>query len=240
MIKNILVLAVGLVFAVTGPVATAMAMGSDSGSTWTQPKPKDDGKKKKTKKDKDKEKQGGLDVDATYTLAAGDIAAGDYAKALPRLRRIVAEKPGHADTWNLIGFASRKIGELDVSWKAYQTALSIAPDHRGAHEYLGEWYLQKKDLAGALVQYRRLAALCAGPCVEKTALEQAIVTYSVAALNRDAVKIIQSKLAAAGFFNGPADGRFDASSVSALKAFQLAHGIDEVGLFEKTRDALQI
>lgn len=84
MIKNILVLAVGLVFAVTGPVATAMAMGSDSGSTWTQPKPKDDGKKKKTKKDKDKEKQGGLDVDATYTLAAGDIAAGDYAKALPR------------------------------------------------------------------------------------------------------------------------------------------------------------
>src|SRR5690606_27724379 len=147
-----------------------------------------DGKKKtkkKTKKDQKTDKQGALDIGATYALASSDVAEGDYARALPRLRRIVAAQPGHAAAWNLIGFASRKIGELDVSWKAYQTALSIAPDHRGAREYLGEWYLQNNDLTGALEQYRRLADLCDGPCIEMSTLERAIVAHSVAALDPD-------------------------------------------------------
>ena len=243
MYRNLFVATVSLLLGLTYPMAAISAMDSDSGSTWAPPKPADDGKKKtkkKTTKDKEKDKQGALDIGATYALAASDVAEGNYSRALPRLRRIVAAQPGHADAWNLIGFSSRKIGELDVSWKAYQTALSIAPDHRGAHEYLGEWYLQKNDLAGALGQYRRLAGVCGGPCVEKSALERAIVAYSVAELDHDAVRAVQARLAAAGFFEGPVDGRFTATSVSALKAFQLARGIDEVGLFEKTRHALQI
>jgi tetratricopeptide (TPR) repeat protein len=244
MYRNLLVATVSLLLGLTYPMATVSAMDSSSGSTWAPPKPADDGKKKtkkkKTKKDKEKDKQGALDIGAAYALASSDVADGNYSRALPSLRRIVAAQPGHADAWNLIGFASRKIGELDVSWKAYQTALSIAPDHRGAHEYLGEWYLQKDDLAGALGQYRRLAGVCGGPCVEKSALERAIVAYSVAALDHETVKAVQARLAAAGFFEGPVDGRFTATSASALKAFQLARGIDEVGLFEKTRHALQI
>ena len=239
MYRFLLAASVSLLFGLTYPVAPVSAMDSDSGSTWA-PKPADDGKKKKTKKKTKKDKQGALDIGATYALASSDVAEGNYARALPGLRRIVAVQPGHADAWNLIGFASRKLGELDVSWKAYQTALSIAPDHRGAHEYLGEWYLQKNDLAGALGQYRRLARLCGGPCVEKSALERAIVAHSVAALDHEAVKAVQARLAAAGFFDGPVDGRFTATSLSALKAFQLARGIDEVGLFERTRHALQI
>lgn len=247
---KLMTMTLGLVLAFAWPASSALAMGTDSGSgtsnNWSSGKTKDDkdDKEKKTKKDeeKDKKKQkdGALDVDRAYDVAADDIAAQRYARALPRLRAIVTAEPGHADAWNLIGFASRKIGDLRTSWKAYQTALSIKPDHRGAREYLGEWYLQNDDVAGAVEQYRTLASLCAGPCIEKDTLEKAIVAYSVANLDRDAVQRVQKRLADAGYLDRAPDGRFDDRSIEALKAFQLANGIDEVGLFETTLRALRI
>ena len=43
-------------------------------------------------------------------------------------------------------------------------ALQIDPKHRNAHEYLGEAYLQARDLDRAEAELRTLDSLCSVPC----------------------------------------------------------------------------
>ncbi len=45
---------------------------------------------------------------------------------------------GNADAWNYMGYACRKLGDMDNSFKHYDKALQLNPRYKGAHEYLGE------------------------------------------------------------------------------------------------------
>ncbi len=173
-----------------------------------------------------------------YARAVRELGQKKYSRALPRLQKLVKAEPGNADAWNLLGYASRKTGKMDASWNAYRTALQLNPDHKLALEYLGEWYLQKKDVAGAQDLHRRLVKLCPKGCRERGLLENAIIGYSVGALEPARIKTVQSKLASGGFYKGPIDGQFGKGSRSALRSFQIARNIDEVGLQEKTLSAL--
>ena len=59
----------------------------------------------------------------------------------------------------------------------YTKALKVKPSPRGAHEYMGELYLQMGDLARAEEHLARLDKICFFGCGEYTDLKKAIKAY---------------------------------------------------------------
>ena len=111
------------------------------------------------------------------TSVRAKIAAKDYADALTELRDM-ADDTTNADVYNLLGFTLRKTGDFKTSLTYYTKALELQPDHKAAHEYLGELYLQTGDAAKAKEQLAILTKLCAAGCEEREDLEKAIATKS--------------------------------------------------------------
>ncbi len=110
---------------------------------------------------------------ADYQAAEAAILAGNFAEALPILTALTEAEPANADAWNLLGFASRKSGDLEAAGTAYTRALKINPDHLGALEYQGELYLQLMQTDMAKANLARLQGLC-GACEEAEDLAQAL------------------------------------------------------------------
>ena len=112
-----------------------------------------------------------------YELGVKAVKAANYEKAIKRLSKVVSAKPGNADAWNYLGFSQRKLKRFDQALGAYQKALAIDPNHRGANEYLGELYLQTGDLAKAKERLKKLDDVCTFGCGEFDDLKQAIKAY---------------------------------------------------------------
>ncbi len=232
------IVSVGTPLALSTPVLSA---GSGGSSLFSTSKPAPAVKKKATKKKKLQKKKTAKKTPArSYTqleLAEAEIKRGRFEKAIKRLNRIVKKSPKNADAWNLIGFSSRKLERYGESWDAYQTALKLDPKHRGANEYLGEWYLQKDQPEGAVKQYGVLAEICT-TCKELGELEKAIVDFSLKGMDSEKIKALQAQLLDAGFYKGTVDGQFGRGSRSALRAFQTDKGINEIGFLSETLAAL--
>jgi tetratricopeptide (TPR) repeat protein len=107
------------------------------------------------------------------TSVQSKIAAKDYAGALTELRGI-AETTQQADVYNLMGFTLRKTGDYRTSLTYYTKALELQPDHKAAHEYLGELYVETGDMVKAKDQLATLAKLCPAGCEELDDLQKAI------------------------------------------------------------------
>lgn len=112
-----------------------------------------------------------------YIAAKAAIEKKRYAEALPLLQQVLAQDSSDANAHNLLAFAYRKTGNLDAAFKHYGIALRLKPDHRGAHEYIGEAYLMVNNLAKAEEHLRVLDRLCMLPCEEFTDLQEAIEAY---------------------------------------------------------------
>ncbi len=79
---------------------------------------------------------------------------------------------------NLVGYNTRKLGDIDKGLDYYHRALQLDPNYLLAREYLGEGYLQKGDLAKAKEQLAEIGARCSGgDCHEYGKLERAIIAY---------------------------------------------------------------
>jgi Flp pilus assembly protein TadD len=116
-------------------------------------------------------------VDPNYAKAKTMIEARNYKDALPLLRQVVAKNPRNADAYNLLGFATRKSGDANASLVYYNQALGIDPKHLGAHEYVGEAYLQLGRMAEAEQELAKLDSLCVFGCAEQRTLKQAIADF---------------------------------------------------------------
>jgi tetratricopeptide (TPR) repeat protein len=112
-----------------------------------------------------------------YKQAMDAIQAERYAQAIPILENWVAGHSNDADGFNWLGYAYRKTGKLDPAFKAYKRALGLDPQHRGAHEYIGEAYLMANQPEKAEEHAKILAQLCPSSCEELTDLRAAIVAY---------------------------------------------------------------
>jgi len=112
-----------------------------------------------------------------YDLGVNAVKAGDYQRALAPLQKAVQADPRNADAWNYIGFSQRNLQHFDESLAAYQKALAINPDHRGANEYLGELYLKTGDLEKARERLAKLQSLCPSGCSEYDDLKKAVGAY---------------------------------------------------------------
>ncbi len=98
---------------------------------------------------------------------------GDYAKALEILKAL----PNQNDTGvlTMTGYATRHLGRVDEALGYYGKALAVNPNLTDTRQYLGEAYLQKKDVAKAKVELAEIARICGSDaCQDYRALEKEI------------------------------------------------------------------
>ena len=107
------------------------------------------------------------------TKARELIKAKDWPAAISELKGLAGTYQG-ADLYNLLGFSLRKSGDHKTALTYYQKALDFDPNHKGAREYLGELYVETKQLDKAKEQLAILVKLCPQGCEERADLEQAI------------------------------------------------------------------
>ena len=105
----------------------------------------------------------GKNVDNTseFFRATKLINQSEFEKAHQILKSILNELPkgySASDLYNYYGFTARKKKkpDFDLSEKYYLKALSIDPNHIGALEYLGELYVDLKQLDKAKDLLERL------------------------------------------------------------------------------------
>ena len=108
------------------------------------------------------------------------IKSSDWKKAISELSAAVKEQPGNADAHNLLAFSFRKQATPDLpkAFEHYNTALKLNPNHKGAHEYIGEAYLMDGKPAKAEEHLARLKTICGGSaCEEYDDLAKSLAAY---------------------------------------------------------------
>lgn len=133
------------------------------------------------KKNKDKPacqpKHGASDdkiINGAYWLAH----TGRYADSLALLAT-VADKE-NPRVLNAMGFATRKLGDVDGALPYYARALALKPDYVQAREYLGEAFLAKGNVTKAAEQLGEIARYCGSQCVSFTKLKGQISAFDAA------------------------------------------------------------
>ncbi|HYD97888.1 MAG TPA: tetratricopeptide repeat protein [Alphaproteobacteria bacterium] len=114
-------------------------------------------------------------------LAAAEalIKQEKYAEAIPDLREAARLAPKNADVFNWLGYTHRKTGQYDAALGYYTQALTLDPRHKGAHEYLGELYLETRQLPKAEALLANLATICTD-CEEYQELAEAVAKFKAA------------------------------------------------------------
>lgn len=118
--------------------------------------------------------------------AVNDRMFTDYAYVLARFERyeeaialldMVAEK--NTPTWyNVKGFATRKMGNVEEGIGYYEKALELDPTHVASREYLGEAYISQGNMDAAKEQLAEIEKLCGNTCREYSMLAEAIKAAS--------------------------------------------------------------
>ena len=105
----------------------------------------------------------------------------DWKGAITELQRAQRYNDRNADVHNLLGYSLRHAGRLPEAFSEYETALRLDPSHRGAHEYVGEAWLQSKRPDKAREHLDALNKLCGTDCEQYRDLAKAIAAYESAA-----------------------------------------------------------
>lgn len=116
-------------------------------------------------------------LDPDFAAGKKALGAGDWNGAIAALKLAALRDPQNADIQNYIGYAYRRLRQLEPAFAYYRQALALNPRHRSAHEHLGEAYLVKGDLSKAQEHLTALENICLIPCVEYGDLQTAIQAY---------------------------------------------------------------
>ena len=118
-------------------------------------------------------------TDPVLEQATKTIAAKDWPQAQALLKDAIARNPNNADYHNLYAYSIRKGANPDMSlvFQHYNEALRLDPKHRGAHEYIGEAYLQVGNVAKAKEHLSALDKLCFFSCSEFNERKKAVAAY---------------------------------------------------------------
>jgi Flp pilus assembly protein TadD len=119
--------------------------------------------------------------DPDYAQAVKLVESGDYAGAIPLLKKTIAADPKNANAQNYLGYSHRKLGDVDLALAHYGKALELNPKHRGANEYLGELYLELGELDKAKERLKVLDDACFFGCEEHRELKAKIKAYQAQA-----------------------------------------------------------
>ena len=116
-------------------------------------------------------------ADPDYAAGMKAVDGKQYAAAIPLFEKVIARDGNNADAYNMLAYATRKNGDPAKAIPIYEKALTIDPKHRGAHEYIGEAYLQLDNLPKAKEHLARLDKLCFLPCEQYSDLKKAVEVY---------------------------------------------------------------
>jgi Flp pilus assembly protein TadD len=113
--------------------------------------------------------------DAEVAIAA--VRSGDWQRAIDSFNAALKAEPDNAEFHNGLGYAYRKAGKFDASFRHYRQALQLNPELKSAHEYIGEAYLATGNTVKAREHLAVLERLCGGrACEEYQDLEKAIAS----------------------------------------------------------------
>lgn len=112
------------------------------------------------------------DGNVAYLAAYALINEGRYEDGLAALRSAGLALGPHPDVLTYQGFANRKLHKYDVAVSYYSAALKLQPDHRGANEYLGEYFVETKQMDKAKAQLATLDRICKFGCEEAEELRR--------------------------------------------------------------------
>ena len=115
--------------------------------------------------------------DADFVAGKKAIETKNWKSAVEALSRALTRSPESADIHNYLGYAYRHLDELNLSFTHYKEALRIDPNHRGAHEYIGEAYLKAGQPDKAVEHLARLEQICGKRCEEYQDLAKSIAAY---------------------------------------------------------------
>lgn len=113
-------------------------------------------------------------LDPDFAAGKKALAAKDWRGAIAAFESAALRDTRNADIQNYLGYAHRRLWQLDLAFTHYRRAVSLNPRHRSAHEHLGEAYLVLGDLPNAEAQLDALRRICLLPCDEYADLERAI------------------------------------------------------------------
>jgi tetratricopeptide (TPR) repeat protein len=149
----------------------------------------------------DKAKQELADAEQMKAAAGTDAKAAKKAddkaqsaqKRLERARdkflEVTTLDAKNADGWNMLGFTRRKTGDTKGAFDAYWKCLALKPEHFGAHEYMGEAYLEEGKLNEARTELTWLKKKGNMATLEATNLENSINKW-IAANPDAAAKVV--------------------------------------------------
>jgi tetratricopeptide (TPR) repeat protein len=135
--------------------ATVLAMGSSSS-------------------DDDSSSSSTSEAPSEYKMGVAAVEAQDWAKAEKHMIASINEDSNNADAFNYLGYARRKAGNHEGALKAYSVALDLDPKHKGAHEYIGQAYLEMGNVQKAEQHLNSLDSICTFGCAEYTSLKKAV------------------------------------------------------------------
>ena len=78
---------------------------------------------------------------------------GHFDEAIQDFNTAISLKSDYAEAYNMLGYCTRRMGDVSKSFGYYDTALKLKPNFPEAREYLGEAWLQEGNLAKAVQQY---------------------------------------------------------------------------------------
>jgi Flp pilus assembly protein TadD len=119
-------------------------------------------------------------LDPDFAAGKKALFAQDWNGAIAVLLSAALRDPRNADIQNYIGYAYRRLRQVEPAIGHYQQALTLDPRHRSAHEHLGEASLVLDDPATAEQHLAQLKDLCPAGCGEYYDLKQAIAGYKKA------------------------------------------------------------
>jgi len=106
--------------------------------------------------------------------AQSQIEKKDWAASIAKMEKYVKANPNDAEGFNLLGYSLRNAKRYPEAIQNYQEALRLDPQHRGAHEYLGQAYVQLKELEKAKALLDSLEKICGIQCEQYLDLKKAI------------------------------------------------------------------
>ncbi|SHK40871.1 TPR repeat-containing protein [Bradyrhizobium lablabi] len=116
-------------------------------------------------------------LDPDFAAGKRALVAGDGYRAINAFTAAALRDSRNADIQNYLGYAYRRLRQLDPAMRHYQQALMLNPRQRSAHEHLGEAYMMQGNLAKAEEHLAALERICLIPCGEYDDLKQAIAAY---------------------------------------------------------------
>ena len=104
-------------------------------------------------------RDGGFDVNVELTLGRLYVQAGEHAKAIAPLRRVMDDQPGYPEVAMMLASAHAEAGQPDAAIRVLEQAVRDNPTFFRGLARLAEYYDEQRRFADAADAYARAQAL---------------------------------------------------------------------------------